>query len=210
MCRRILAMTLAFLLTGISLPGQSAQLGVVALSAGGHLNNTAASVGTTIYSGDRLATEMNGTLGLRSGPVQLQLPENSAILVTQEDTTLTAVLQRGSIGFRVESGGALRLVSADVRVRPLTSALTAGQMTLENCAVVVTSRLQSLEVTAGKETKIVEEGQSYRVVIDGSCGNQKNRSPIALAHGRFFLIPTVVGIITGLAVQEALESPDRP
>jgi hypothetical protein len=210
MRRRILATTLAFLLTGISLPAQSAPLGVVTLSTGGHLNNTVTSVGTTIYSGDRLATEVNGTLGLRSSSAQLQLPENSAILVTQEDATLTAVLQRGSVGFRVENGGALRLIAADVRVRPQSSALTAGQMTLENCAVVVTSRVQSLEVTAGKETKIVEEGQSYRVLIEGSCANRSSKSPVPPVHSRFFLIPAVVAIVTGLAVQEALESPDRP
>ncbi len=121
MRRRILATTLAFLLTGISLPGQSAPLGVVTLSTGGHLNNTEASVGTTIYSGDRLATEVNGGLGLRSGSAQLQLPENSAILVTQEDTALTAVLQRGTVAFRVESGelsGSSPQTYAFVRRRP--------------------------------------------------------------------------------------------
>jgi hypothetical protein len=210
MPRRALATILGFLLAGIPVLGQSSSLGLVTQSALGHLNNGIASVGSTIYNGDRLSTEAGGTLGVRSGSVQLLLPENSAVFVGQEGPILIGALQQGSVAFTVESGGALRLTAADVRVRPQSSALTAGQMTLEKCAVVVTSRIQALEVTAGKETKIVEAGQSYRVAIEGDCGNRRNASPIPAAHSRFFLIPVIVGAITVPAIQEAFESPDRP
>ena len=207
MRRRILATMLTFLLAGIPLPGQTASLGVVTQSSGGHVNNTVASVGATIYDGDRITTELTGALSLRSESVQLLLSEDSAILMNHDGPILTPMLQRGSVGFRVESGAGLRIGAADVRVRPQSSALTVGQMTLENCAVVVTSRTQALEVTAGKETKIVEEGKSYRVLLDGACGN---RTPLFAAHSRFILVPALVGALTGLAVHEALESPDRP
>jgi hypothetical protein len=208
MFRGSLAMALTILLTGISLPAQTAPLGAVAQSSGGHLNNTAASVGTTIYAGDRLSTETPGTLTLRSGPVQLTLADDSAVFMNQEGASLSAMLQRGSVAFRVESGGSLRIDAVDVHVRPQSPAPTAGQVTLENCAVVVTSRVQSLQVTAGKETKIVEEGKSYRVLIDGACGGHSSRPPVV--HGRFLAAPIAVGVITIIAIHEALESPDRP
>ena len=210
MPRRALATILMFLLAGIPVLGQSAPLGVVTQSSLGHLNNAIASVGSTIYNGDRLSTETGGTLGVRSGSVQLALPENSAIFVGQEGPTFTAALQQGSVAFTVESGGVLRLTAADVRVRPQSSALTVGQMTLENCAVVITSRVQALEVTAGKETKIVEAGQSYRVSLDAGCGKHPSKGPIPTAHSRFFLIPLIVGGLTVPAIQEVFESPDRP
>jgi hypothetical protein len=210
MARRVLASILVFLLAGIPVLGQSASLGAVTQSSLGHLNNGIASVGSTIYNGDRLSTEAGGTLGVRSGSVQFVLPENSAIFVGQEGPTLTAALQQGSVAFTVESGGVLRLTAADVRVRPQSSALTVGQMTLENCAVVVTSRAQALEVTAGKETKIVEAGQSYRVAIEGDCGRHRNASPIPTAQSRFLLIPILAGGITIWGIHEAFESPDRP
>jgi hypothetical protein len=203
-------MTLVFLLTGICLPGQTAPLGVVTLSSGGHLNNTAASVGTTIYESDRLSTETTGALTLRSGPVQLTLAGDSAVLMNHDGAGLTATLQRGSVAFRVESGGALRLSAVDVHVRPQSTALTAGQVTLETCAVLVTSRVQSLEVTAGKETKIVEEGKSYRVLLEGACSSRASRPHPPVVPGRFLAVPIAVGVITIIAVQEALESPDRP
>jgi len=210
MPRRSLATILVFLLAGIPALGQSASLGVVSQSSLGHLNSGNATVGSTIYNGDRLSTEAGGTLGVRSGSVQLVLPENSAIFAGQEGPTLTAALQQGSVSFTVESGGVLRLTAADVRVRPQSSALTVGQMTLEKCAVVVTSRLQTLEVTAGKETKIVEAGQSYRVAIEGDCGHRRNTLPIPTAQSRFLLIPILAGAITIWGVHEAFESPDRP
>jgi hypothetical protein len=210
MFRRSLATMLAFLLTGISLPGQTVPLGVVAQSSGGHLNNTAASVGSSIYDSDRLSTEPAGVLSLAAGPVQLTLAGDSTVLMNRDGAGLTAMLQRGSVAFRVESGGALRLSAVDVRVQPQSSALTAGEMTLENCAVLVTSRLHSLEVTAGKETKVVEEGKSYRVLIEGACSNRKKVPLIAGAQGRFLAVPIVAGGISIIFVHEALESPDRP
>ena len=210
MPRRSLATILVFLLAGIPVFGQSASLGVVTQSSLGHLNSAIASVGSTIYNGDRLSTEAGGTLGVRFGAVQLVLPENSAIFVGQEGPTFTAAPQQGSVAFNVESGGVLRLTAADVRVRPQFSALTVGQMTLENCAVVVASRTQALEVTAGKETKIVEAGKSYRVSLDTGCGTQTSRGPLPAAHSRFLLIPIIVGGPIVPAILEAFESPDRP
>src|SRR5271169_2073816 len=152
MSRRALATILVFLLAGMPLFGQTSPLGVVTQSSLGHLNNAVASEGSTVYNGDRLSTEAGGTLGVRFGSVQLALPEDSVVYVGQEGPVLTAALQQGSVAFTVETGGVLRLTAADVHVRPQSSALTAGQMTLEKCAVVVTSRVQALEVTAGKET----------------------------------------------------------
>jgi ferric-dicitrate binding protein FerR (iron transport regulator) len=147
---------------------------------------------------------------VRAGAVQLVLSSDSAILMSREGANLTPVLQRGSVNFRVESGGALLLIATDVRVRPQSSEPTVGQMTLEACAVVITSRTQALEVVAGKETKIVQEGQSYRVVREGACDKRSNQTPLAPAHSRFLLIPVLAGIATIVAVHKAYESPDRP
>jgi hypothetical protein len=207
MFRHILAMALAFLLTGISLPAQAPALGAVTQSSGGHLNNSTTSVGTTIYDGDSLSTETAGSITLSAGPTQLTLAGDSAVLVNRNGAGLTATLQRGSLTFRVESGGALKINAVDVHIRPLSSGPAAGQVTLENCAVLVTSRVQSLEVTAGKETKIVEEGKSYRVSLEGAC---KNKVPLPIAPSRFLAAPIAAAIIIIIGLKKGLESPDRP
>jgi ferric-dicitrate binding protein FerR (iron transport regulator) len=211
MGRRILATALTCLLTGIPLPGQTSALGVVTQSIGGHLGTAVASAGATIYDGDRLDTEDKGALGLRAGTVQLSLFADTTVVMQHDESGLTPTLERGSVVFRTEIGG-LRLSASDVRVRPQSSMPTVGQMTLETCSVLVTSRVQALEVTAGAETKIVEEGKSYRVLLGGPCSAKSKRPPLLSGQRSRFLEVVLIGI--GIAMipilHEALESPDRP
>jgi hypothetical protein len=214
MSRRILATALACLLAGIPLPGQALALGVVTQSLGGHLGTAAASEGATIYDGDRIETEENGALSLRAGTVQLSLSANSRVVIKHDESGLTPTLERGSVAFRAESGG-LRLNAAEVVARPQSSAPTLGQLTLETCAVVVTSNLQALEVTAGTETKIVEEGKSYRVLLlDGACSANSHRPPLTTGKSRFLPLFLIGAGGAGAAIipllHKALESPDHP
>ena len=211
MSRRILAVVLSFLLLGVSLPAQTAPTGVVLQSASARLNSTDASIGTTIFDGDRMETQEKGTLSLRSGQVQLTLSEQSTVWMNHENLILTPTLQRGTVTFRAETGTGVEIRADDVRVRPHTPVLTVGQVTLQECDVLVTASMQSLEVTAGKETKILEEGKTYRVVRKGACGAAENHAPLYPIHGRFFLLPIAIAApIIIWAVREALESPDRP
>lgn len=217
MSRRVLAFVLACLLTGVSLrgqntpPPQATPLGVVTQSAAAHLNTADVSAGTSVYDSDRLETGDKGTISLRGGNVQLLLMENSGLLMNHDGSGLTPALQRGSVVFRAENGTGIQIIADDVHVRSHTSVLTIGQVTLEDCYVLVTARTQSLEVTAGKETKILDEGKTYRVLRAGPCAAAQNRLPaLAAAHSRFLLVPAVVGALTLIGVREALESPDRP
>ncbi len=95
--------------------------------------------------------------------MQLALPEDSLLWMNHENSILTPTLQRGTVTFRAETGEGVEIRADDVRVRPHAPVLTIGEVTIEKCDVLVTARTQSLEVTAGKETKILEEGKSYRV-----------------------------------------------
>jgi ferric-dicitrate binding protein FerR (iron transport regulator) len=207
---RILAFAIAFALAGAPLPAAQNSLGVVTQSSGGHLNSAVASAGATLYIGDRLGTDAKGAMALRSGTVQLILSEDSTLYMNRDESGLIPRLDRGSVGFHVEGNEGFRVTAADVTVRAQSPVPTVGQVTLENCYVLVTSRVKSLEVTAGKETKIVEEGKSYRVALGGACAVAHNRGPIITAHSRFWAAPAVVGVVTYLTVTEALESPDRP
>jgi ferric-dicitrate binding protein FerR (iron transport regulator) len=210
MVRRILALAITFMLAGAPLPAAQNSLGVVTQASGGHLNSAVASTGATLYIGDRLGTDAKGAMALRSGTVQLILSEDSTLYMNRDESGLIPRLDRGSVGFHVEGNEGFRVTAADVTVRAQSPVPTVGQVTLENCYVLVTSRVKSLEVTAGKETKIVEEGKSYRVSLGGPCAMAHNRGPITAAHSRFWAAPIAVGIAAYIGVDEALESPDRP
>ncbi len=211
MSRRVLAVSLSCLLSGLALPGQTSPAGVVLQSASARLNTTDAAVGTTIFDGDRMETLEKGALSLRSGQIQLNLPEESSVLMYHENSLLAPTLDRGTVIFRAETGEGVEIRADDVRVRPHERVLTVGEVTLEKCDVLVTARTQSLEVTAGKETKILEEGKTYRVVRVNACGAALNHAPLMVSQSRFYL--AAAGVITGVivvAIHKGLESPDRP
>jgi hypothetical protein len=131
--------------------------------------------------------------------------------MNHENLILIPSLQRGTVTFRVETGTGVEIRADDVRVRPHFPVLTVGEVTLQDCDVFVTARTQSLEVTAGKETKILEEGKTYRVLHKGACGAAQGQPAPPIKPNRFFLLPPAIPPpIIIWVVHEALESPDRP
>jgi hypothetical protein len=211
MSRRILAAALSCLLSGIALPAQTAPAGLVLQSVSARLNTTDAAIGSTIFDGDRMETQEKGALSLRSGQVQLTLSEQTTVWMNHVNLILAPTLQRGTIAFRAETGVGVEIRADDVRVRPHSPVLTVGEVTLQDCDVLVTARTQSLEVTAGKETKTLEEGKTYRVVRKGTCATALSHPALSPGQSRFFLLPLFVVLpIIIWVVHEALESPDRP
>jgi hypothetical protein len=211
MSRRILAAALSCLLPAVALPAQAPQSGVVLQTANAKLNTSDAAVGTTIFDGDRMETQEKGALNLRSGQVLLTLSEQSTVWMNHENLILAPTLQRGTVTFRDETGTGVEIKADDVLVRPHSPVLTVGQVTIQDCDVLVTARTQSLEVSAGKETKILEEGKTYRVVRKNACGAALSHPTLAVGQSRFFILP--IAIATGViiwGVTKGLESPDRP
>jgi hypothetical protein len=211
MSRRILAAALSCLLLSAALSAQTAPAGVVLQSANARLNTVDATIGTTVYDGDRMETQDKGALSLRSGQIQLTLAESSTLWMNHENSLVSPTLQRGTVTFRAEIGTGVEIKADDVRVRPHSPVLTVGQVTLQDCDILVTARTQDLEVTAGKETKILEEGKTYRVVRKGACGAAQYHPPQAMGQSRFFLLPFIPVVpIVIVTIIKGLESPDRP
>src|ERR1700684_2269871 len=145
MSRRILAVAVSCLLAGIALPGQPAPVGVVLQSTNARLNTIDAAIGTTIFDGDRMETQEKGALSLRSGEVQLVLSEQTTVWMNHENSILAPTLHRGTVTFRAENGTGVEIRADDIRVRPNSPVLTVGQVTLEECYVIVHARTQDLE-----------------------------------------------------------------
>jgi hypothetical protein len=209
--RRIAAVALSGLLSGAALPGQAIPAGVILQTNQARLNSADAQSGTTVFDGDRLETQSKGLVNLRSGQVQLALAEESTLWMNHDSQLLAPTLQRGTVTFRAEVGSGVEIRADDVRVRPHNPVLTVGQVTLEDCYVVVTAITQQLEVTAAKETRILDEGKTYRVARLGACGAAMQQAAPVAGQSRFYL--AAAGIIGGLGiwgVRKALESPDRP
>jgi hypothetical protein len=81
----------------------------------------------------------------------------------------------------------------------------------------------ALTITVGDDSRVIPEGSAYRIVLDpseeaqdqpppqGAGSKGSGRAPIAAAKSKFVWYATAaVAVVTILAVQEVLESPDRP
>jgi hypothetical protein len=199
------------LFPGAARPAQNVPAGVIQQTQSARLNQTDASIGTTLYDGDRLEAQSKGTVNVRSNQILLTLAEDSLLWMNHDNGVLAPKLDRGTVIFRAETGEGIEIHADDVRVRPHAAVLTVGQVTIDNCYVVVTARTQSLEVSAVKDSNLLKEGKSYRVTRLGSCGALQTHPPAAVGQSRFYIgAAAIVGTVAALAVSEALESPDRP
>ena len=220
MCRRILAITLALLLTGIAMPARPAgmaALGVVTQASGAHYNAARVSTGATVYDGDRLSTESEGLLQFRGASALLYLPGLSGVTLHGLPNGTQALLHTGSIVFSTSKSSAMEVLADEAFIRPIADGPTVAQVTvLGPKELQITARRGALELSYRNETEKIAEGTSCRVLLDApddATAPLPQRPPVKAAHeNRKFriVVIVVIGWATEWAVHEALESPDRP
>jgi hypothetical protein len=202
----------------------SSSLGTIVYADRAHMGAAGASVGATVFSGDRLSTEQSGSIQVRAGAARLLLSGASSATLATDDATPAAILTLGSATFSTANSKAFALHVASAIIRPDTDQPTIGQVTvLGPKELVVKSTRGSLTVAVEDDVRVLAEGTAYRIVLDsaatasasqgprGAGGRSSGGSPIKAAKSKF--IWYAIGITTVLtvwAVHEALESPDRP
>jgi hypothetical protein len=224
--RALSAAVLSLSLMGLPVWGATpnvAPLGTVIAAEHAHVGDANAGVGTTVYGGDKLSTELQGSVQLRAGAARLLLMSSSSAVVNDSDGAPSAKLLLGTATFSTGNARAFTLFASTAAIRPQTDSPTIGQVTrLDDKELLVTARRGGLVVTVEDETQVVKEGESYRVLLDpapqepagaGSQGpaNGSGNGPLRAGRSRFLILATVlIGVGTGIAIYEAVESPNRP
>jgi hypothetical protein len=202
----------------------SSSLGTVVYADRAHMGAAAASVGATVFGGDRLSTEQSGSVQVRAGAARLLLSGASSATFAQEEATPAATLTLGSATFSTANSKAFALYVASAVIRPNTDQPTIGHVTVLNPKeLVVKSVKGSLTIAVDDDVRVIPEGAAYRIVLDpadyaaplqgprGAGTNGYGRPPVKAAKSRFIWYAIgITAVVTFLAVQEALESPDRP
>jgi hypothetical protein len=197
-------------------------LGTVVSAARAHVGSASASVGTTLYGGDQLSTDQLGNVQLRAGSARLHLSPSTIVVLTEQSGAPGAVLSAGTATFSTANAKAFSLNAATATFRPQTDMPTIAQVTLVSSKeIIVRTTRGALSVTVEGETKIIPEGNSYRVILDPpapaepqgpqGAGSYKIRPPRRAGRSHFMIVLiAATAVVTGIAVSEALESPDRP
>lgn len=204
----------------------TAALGTVIAAERANVGGAKAEVGTTVYGGDSLSTDELGSVQVRAGAARLLLLSSSNAVVNNSEGAPTANLVRGAATFSTGNARALTLFALTAAIRAQSDAPTIGQVSyIGPKELLVRATRGALVVSVDADTQIVPEGTSYRVMLDqpeemsqGPAGagapsgpGGRGGPPLRAGRSRFLIVTAAVtGVVTYLAVSEALESPDRP
>jgi len=200
----------------------SSSLGIVVYADRAQVGAAQASVGATVFSGDRLTTAQSGSVQVRASAARLLLSGASSVTLSQDDITPAATLTVGSATFSTANSKAFALHVASAVIRPNSNQPTIGQVTVLNPKeLIVKSTRGSLSIAVEDDVREIPEGAAYRVVLDPSAAAPQGprgagskgygSPPIKAAKSRFIWFAVgITAVVTGWAFHEAFESPDRP
>lgn len=187
-----------------------------------HLGNANASVGATVFSGDRLSTDEVGSVQIRAGAARLLLASASSATLSQEEASPAATLTVGTATFSTANSKAFVLHVASAIIRPNTDQPTVGKVTvLGPKELVVKSVRGSLQLAVEDDAREIPEGAAYRVVLDPNAADPQGPRgagtkgvggpPIKAAKSKFiwYAVAVTAGV-TFYVVLEAKESHHKP
>jgi hypothetical protein len=191
-------------------------LGVITQAQRANAGNASAMTGSTIFDGDLLQTDKDGSLRVRIGSAQLYLFDGGEVVLYRSGDGFSADLSRGGVVLSSGQGQTFHLLADGASIQPGTSQPTVAQVTwVSPKELVVISRKGTLQILMGDETQTVGEGAAYRMAIDppAAAAASMPRTPKTTpsGHNRFhlFLVATaVVAVAVGTFL--AIESPHSP
>ena len=190
----------------------SAPLGSVMQAERAHLGADITSSGATIYDGDRLETQDDGTLRARLGGSQLYLRQGTIAEVHGLSNGYSASLLHGTVIASSPEGQSFQLLANGATIRPLDAKATVAQVTwVTPSELVLTSNVGAIQVSLEGDVKTIEAGNSFRMEIQPEASSSGPGPQGGPAHGGhnhaiYFWI-AAVAVATGIGVWRALVSP---
>jgi hypothetical protein len=148
-------------------PAQDTPLGVVLQANLAHVRQSALSEGASIFSGEEISTDVSGSADIRIANSRYGLAANSQARFYSAHAAkgFVAELSSGTLTFRRDNADSIEVFASDVRITPQGDAPATGQVTIFSpCKISVTAITGDLQVTAGAETHLVAEKESYEVL----------------------------------------------
>jgi hypothetical protein len=164
-----------------AVPAENAPLGMVTKSMSARIGSSASSEGTTIYSGDYLSTDPDGTLQVRVGNLTIDLKGGSSAHIFRATYGVIVALNRGTLAYNKPGGQPnVAIVASDVRITPVVSVASSGSVSANDpCNLLIHSQLGQVYVQVGSASQLVERGKAFRVRPISSVSERISMSPDA-------------------------------
>jgi len=145
----------------------AAPMGIVVFADHARVGMAPASVGSTVFGGDKLTADATGSLQIRAGAARFLLANGGVAMLSSDESAPAATLLAGTATFSTASAKAFTVHFANAAIRANTDEPTVGQISVVGPKeLIVKSTRGSLAFTVGGETRLVAEGAAYRVILD--------------------------------------------
>lgn len=202
-------------------PTPSASFGTIVFADHAHVGAAQASVGGTVFSGDRLSTEQSGSVQVRAGAARLLLSSASSAMLSQDEENPSATLSAGSATFSTANSKAFTLHALTAVIRPTNDQPTIGIVSVLNAKeLLVKCTRGSVTIAVEDDVREIPEGSGYRVVLDPNADPQGPRGagtkgyggpPIKAAKSKFIWYAIAISAaVTAIVAVKIFESSDRP
>jgi hypothetical protein len=227
--QRLLAIVMAFFLTGTSGKAPPDAVGIVAQADNATLGSQPATAGTTIYNGDRVSTGADGSLRLLVGGAIVYLMDQSSVIVrndvSKEAKEFEAELVSGAVVLSVTARTFAEIVASSAHVRSAAEARGVVQVRIVGPReLIVFARRGPAEISYRGESETVAEGKFYRVLLnppeDGASGGQatkksgkRNKALVLIAIGAAAAAGVTLLVRSmdrRASASRGVESPDHP
>lgn len=219
MCRRaVVCALLCILVADHCAATDSAIIGVATESFKGYVGTAVLSPGSTIYRGDRLSTEADGRVWLRSKGTQIYLNGRSAITVQGAAGAPAVHLLDGAISFSTTAATGMEVVALGSELRPASDAPANADVYIAGPkSLHVFIRRGALRFSYGGDSEILPEGSRVTVLLDPPDAQEPrgagSSKPWPKGHRPFVILLWAGGaaaVATWIAIHEQQESPDHP
>jgi hypothetical protein len=188
-----------------------------------HVGEAAASVGSTVYDGDRLSTEDGGGLRVTATGVTLQLEARSELVLNRSagvGGSVIGELASGTLVISSRPTSTVLIVARGASIRPAGNAPTIAHVRVVNSKELrISAQRGAVEFSYYGESVVIPEGKAYRVLLDPSeketaaafGAEHDNKAPPRRRRPTFLFV--AVGLAVAIAVvvvRHELASPDRP
>ena len=188
----------------------SAPLGSVMQADRAHQGVDLTSGGATIYDGDRLETQDDGTLRARLGKSQLYMQQSTIAEVHGLSNGYSANLLHGTVIASSPEGQTFQLLANGATVRPATAHATVARVTWVNAnELLLTSNLGAIQVTYEGDVKTIEPGSSVRMEIktEESAGPGPQGAPSHGGRNRaVYFVIAAAAVATGIGIWRVMVS----
>lgn len=167
--------------------------------------------GATIYDGDRLETQEDGTLRALLGKSQLFMHQSTVAEVHSLANGYSANLLHGTVIASSPEGQTFQLLANGATIRPANAHATVARVTWVNAnELLLSSNLGAIQVTYEGDVKTIEPGTSVRMEIkteEASSSPGPQGVPAHGGHSRaIYFVIIAAGVATGIGIWRATVS----